>query len=154
MLKGFSHNTSHVSDPMPAAAGIAVLDVVSGERLVDRAGSLGRRLREGLSELQARHECIGDVRGRGLLAGLELVDDRDTRAPALGLATLIWRECLARGLAIHAIPTGPRAHCFRIAPPLTVSEGQLDAGLTILDESIGTVVRRYCSPAQRLAAVS
>jgi 2,2-dialkylglycine decarboxylase (pyruvate) len=137
--KGFSHNTSHVSDPLPAAAGIAVMQIVEEERLTERAAARGAYLMAGLQALQRKHEAIGDVRGQGLLLGIELVKDRHTRAPALGMATRVEVECLRRGLSLHAIPTGPEAHCFRIAPPLTVSEEEIDLALSILDEAIRAV---------------
>ena len=78
--RGFVHVTSHVSDPMPAAAALAVIDVVQEEGLAGRARSRGEYLLARLGELQERHEHIGDVRGLGLLCGLELVEDRGTRA--------------------------------------------------------------------------
>ena len=78
--RGSSHVTSHVSDPLPAAAGLAVLDVIEEEGLVARARSRGEYLLARLRELQGEHEHIGDVRGRGLLVGLEVVADRGTKA--------------------------------------------------------------------------
>ncbi|TIX08270.1 MAG: aminotransferase class III-fold pyridoxal phosphate-dependent enzyme, partial [Mesorhizobium sp.] len=68
--KGFLFYTTHVSDPLPAAVGVAVLDVVEEEKLVDRAQRLGAKLFDGLSRLKQRYECVGDVRGRGLLLGV------------------------------------------------------------------------------------
>jgi len=79
--RGYLQVTSHVSDPLPAAAALAVLEVVRDEDLSARAAIRGERLLGGLRELQDRHECIGEVRGLGLLCGMELVEDRDTRAP-------------------------------------------------------------------------
>ena len=80
--RGFVHVTSHVSDPLPAAVGLAVLEVLRRERLAERALVLGARLEAGLRDLQQRYEVIGDVRGRGLLWGVELVTDRQSRTPA------------------------------------------------------------------------
>ena len=79
--RGFVHVTSHVSDPLPAAVGLAVLEVLARERLAERALVLGERLAAGLRDLQQRYEVIGDVRGRGLLRGVELVTDRQSRTP-------------------------------------------------------------------------
>ena len=79
--QGFLFYTTHVSDPLPAAVGLAVLDVVARERLAERAIVAGRRLAAGLAELQERHECIGDVRGRGLLLGVEIVADAPHASP-------------------------------------------------------------------------
>jgi 2,2-dialkylglycine decarboxylase (pyruvate) len=140
--RGFSHVTSHVSDPMPAAAALAVIDVVEHEQLAERARTRGDHLLGRLRELQQRHEQIGDVRGLGLLCGLELVEDRGTREPADALGLALTDECQRRGLSINLVrgSTGGRASCLRIAPPLTVSEGEIDLAATIIDEALGAVV--------------
>ena len=81
--RGFLFFTTHVNDPLPAAVGNTVLDVLIRDRLDERARALGDRLQGGLLELAERHKVIGDVRGRGLLVGLELVDvDRGDGDPA------------------------------------------------------------------------
>jgi 2,2-dialkylglycine decarboxylase (pyruvate) len=133
---GFVHVTSHVADPLPAAAGLAVLEVIEEEHLVEQAQQRGRYLLERLRELQARHEQVGDVRGRGLLVGLELVEDRASRAPASTLGAAVTTECLRRGLSMNIARSGPHANCFRMAPPLTVTEAEIDTAVEILDLSI------------------
>jgi 2,2-dialkylglycine decarboxylase (pyruvate) len=137
--KGFLHVTSHVSDPLPAAAGLAVLDVVADEGLVERAAARGAYMLARLGELQAEHEAIGDVRGRGLLLGLELVEDRETRAPADALGAQVTRECFDRGLSMNIVRAGANANCFRIAPPLTVTEEEIDLAVEIMDASLNAV---------------
>lgn len=137
--KGFLHVTSHVSDPLPAAAGLAVLDVIAEEGLVDRAAARGEYMLARLRELQAEHEEIGDVRGRGLLVGLELVEDRDTRAPADELGAEVTRECFDRGLSMNIVRAGTNANCFRIAPPLTVTEEEIDLAVEIMDAALKAV---------------
>jgi 2,2-dialkylglycine decarboxylase (pyruvate) len=77
--RGFLFYTTHVSDPLPAAVGSTVIDVILRERLADHAFKMGDYFLQGLRELQERHECIGDIRGRGLMLGLELVADRRPR---------------------------------------------------------------------------
>jgi 2,2-dialkylglycine decarboxylase (pyruvate) len=140
VAKGFLHVTSHVSDPLPAAAGLAVLEVIEEEDLVERARTRGDLLLARLRELAERHEQIGDVRGRGLLVGLELVVDRDTREPADALGAAVTAECLRRGLSMNIVRAGTSANCFRIAPPLPVTVDEIDLAATILDESLTTVL--------------
>jgi 2,2-dialkylglycine decarboxylase (pyruvate) len=136
--RGFMHVTSHVSDPLPAAAALAVLEVVRDEDLPGRAARAGARLLGHLRELQARYEAIGDVRGMGLLCGLELVEDRDTRRPAEALGLALTAECEARGLSINLVRggTGGAANCLRMAPPLTISDDEIDTAAEILDASL------------------
>ena len=147
--KGFLHVTSHVSDPLPAAAGLAVLDVIEEEGLVERARERGDYLLGRLRELQTRHEQIGDVRGRGLLVGLELVTDRDSREPANALGAAVTAECLDRGLSMNIVRAGSSANCFRMAPPLSITEEEIDTAMTILDESLTAVLARDAELAAR-----
>jgi 2,2-dialkylglycine decarboxylase (pyruvate) len=144
--KGFLHVTSHVSDPLPAAAGLAVLDVLVEEDLVERARTRGEYMLERLRELQAAHEHIGDVRGRGLLVGVELVEDRDSRTPANALGAAVTNECFERGLSMNITRTGGNANCFRIAPPLVVTEEEIDLAVEIMDASLRAAVPVPASP--------
>ena len=136
--RGFMHVTSHVSDPLPAAAALAVLEVVAEEDLPARAARQGERLLGHLRALQARHEVVGDVRGMGLLCGIELVEDRETRAPAEALGLALTAECETRGLSINLVRggTGGAANCLRMAPPLTISDGEIDLAAEIVDASL------------------
>jgi 2,2-dialkylglycine decarboxylase (pyruvate) len=136
VARGLAHNTSHVADPLPAAAGLAGIDVIAADGLVERAAVLGAHLEARLRGLLDRHACVGDVRGRGLLAGVELVRDRTTREPAAGLAAAAVREAYGLGLSVHPIPTGPTAHCFRIAPPLTATPDEIDRAVDLLDAAL------------------
>jgi 2,2-dialkylglycine decarboxylase (pyruvate) len=134
--RGFVHVTSHVSDPLPAAVGLAVLAVLRRERLAERAIRLGAHLEAGLRELHRRYEPIGDVRGRGLLWGVELVSDRRSRRPDPELGGRVTRRCLELGLSMNIVSLPGLASVWRIAPPLTVTEAQIDKGLSILDEAL------------------
>ncbi|RSZ38317.1 MULTISPECIES: aspartate aminotransferase family protein [unclassified Variovorax] len=134
--KGFVHVTSHVSDPLPAEVAMAVLDVLEEEDLARRAAEMGKRLRQGLETLKARHEVIGDVRGHGLLQGVELVKDRETREPDAVRGRAITEACMERGLSMNIVSVGGMAAVWRIAPPLNVSAAELDRGLEILDDAI------------------
>lgn len=137
---GYLFFTTHVSDPLPAAVGLTVLRVLERDGLVARATELGERLRGGLTELQQRHDCIGDIRGRGLFQGIELVSDRGTKAPADELGRRVTAECLALGLHMNIVQLPGMGGVFRIAPPLTVSADELDLGVDILDQAIGKAV--------------
>jgi 2,2-dialkylglycine decarboxylase (pyruvate) len=137
--RGYLFYTTHVSDPLPAAVGLAVLGVVVRERLAARAVSAGARLAAGLRELAGAHECIGDVRGRGLLLGVEIVADRVTRKPAPQVGAAISRRCFELGLSMNIVQLPAMGGVFRIAPPLTVSDAELDLGLEILDRAIQDV---------------
>ena len=134
--RGFLFYTTHVSDPLPAAVGLRVLDVVEREGLVARANVMGERLRRGLLDLMERFECIGDIRGRGLLLGMEIVKDRRTKEPADGLGAKITRECMNLGLSMNIVQLPGMGGVFRIAPPLTVSEDEIDLGLELLGQAI------------------
>ena len=137
--RSFLFYTTHVSDPLPAAVGLAVLDVLARERLADRALQAGQRLRDGLLELQQSHECIGDVRGRGLLLGVEIVADRESRKPAPEIGAAVSRRCFELGLSMNIVQLPAMGGVFRIAPPLTVTDAELDLGLDILDRAISDV---------------
>jgi 2,2-dialkylglycine decarboxylase (pyruvate) len=129
---------------MPAAAALAVLEVVREQDLPTRADRAGRRLRGHLDELASRHEVIGDVRGMGLLCGLELVEDRDSRRPAEAMGVALTDECERRGLSINLVRggTGGAANCLRMAPPLTISDDEIDLAAEILDSSLTALTTR------------
>lgn len=138
--KGFLFYTTHVSDPLPAAVGLAVLDAVKEERLVGRARELGGRLSGGLIALKQRYQCVGDVRGRGLMLGVEIVKDDESRSPAHELGARIAAEAFRRGLSMNIVKLPGMGGVFRIAPPLTISEAEIDLGLRIMSEAIEHVL--------------
>ncbi|GAB3288739.1 aspartate aminotransferase family protein [Parasphingorhabdus pacifica] len=140
---GFMHLTTHVSDPMPAAAGVAVLEVIEEENLVERSAQMGEYLTAQLHKLQDLHEEIGDVRGRGLLVGVELVVDRDTKEPASELGAAVTEECLRLGLSMNIVKgDGSQTNCLRMAPPLSITHEEIDTAISILDQAITTCKRR------------
>ncbi|MFD9735242.1 aspartate aminotransferase family protein [Umezawaea sp. NPDC059074] len=135
--RGFLFFTTHVSDPLVAAVGNTVLDVLHRDRLDERAQHLGSFLRKGLESIADRHHVVGDVRGRGLLAGLELVVDRETKETSDALGAAVTRRCLELGLHMNIVQLPGMGGVFRIAPPLTATEEELSLGLEILDQAIG-----------------
>ncbi len=139
--RGFLFYTTHISDPLPAAVGLKVLEIVMRDRLAERADAMGKRLRTGLRDMMERHECVGDIRGRGLLCGMEIVGDRESKSPAGDLGARITNRCMELGLSMNISGHPDLASVFRIAPPLTITEEELDSGLAILDEAIGLETR-------------
>jgi 2,2-dialkylglycine decarboxylase (pyruvate) len=137
--RSFLFYTTHVSDPLPAAVGLKVLEIVERDGLVVRARLSGARLAQGLRVLQDRHACIGDVRGRGLLLGVEIVKDRSTKQPDPVLGAAITRQCMAMGLSMNIVQLPGMGSVFRIAPPLNVSDDDIDRALDILDRAITRV---------------
>lgn len=138
--RGFLFYTTHVSDPLPAAIGVTVLDVVAQDGLVAQAVSRGQRLRDGLLGLQQRFDCIGDVRGRGLLQGMEIVTDRSTKAAGFELGAKIMDAAMQRGLSMNIVKLPGMGGVFRIAPPLTISDAEIDQGISILSDAITAAV--------------
>jgi 4-aminobutyrate aminotransferase len=96
---------------------------------------LGQRALERLNEMKAKHPLIGDVRGRGLLLGVELVTDRDTKKPATDAAEEIFYRALDAGLSLKV----SQGNVLTLTPPLTISEGEMDRALGILEGCIGEV---------------
>ena len=134
--RGFAFYTSHVSDPLPATVGLAVLETVARENLLARSREMGDYLAASLRELQQRHEEIGDVRGMGLLRGIELVKDRETREPHHELGALTTSRCLELGLSMNIRRRPERGSVWRIAPPLTVGREDIDLAMTIFDRAL------------------
>ncbi|MBQ0863735.1 aspartate aminotransferase family protein [Streptomyces smyrnaeus] len=139
--RGYLFFTTHVADPLVAAVGNTVLDVLIDDRLDERARTLGTFLHDGLSALADRHAVVGDVRGRGLLAGLELVADRETKRSSNELGARVTRRCLELGLHMNIVQLPGMGSVLRMAPPLTATEEELSLGLTILDQAIGDTCR-------------
>ncbi len=138
--RGFLFYTTHVSDPLPAAVGLTVLKVIARERLVDRAREMGGRLKAGLQDLRQRFECVGDVRGRGLMLGLELVADRHSKRAVPEFGALVARHCFERGLCMNIVGLRGMGGVFRIAPPLTISGDEIDLGLAILEDAMAAAL--------------
>lgn len=140
--RGYLFYTTHVSDPLPAAIGLKVLEVVQRDGLVQRAQVAGARLERGLRALQDRFDCIGDVRGRGLLLGVEIVQDRASKRPAPELGAAITDACMDLGLSMNVVQLPGMGGVFRIAPPLTVSDEEIDLGVDLLGQALARSLGR------------
>ena len=130
--RAIGHYT-HEKNPVACAAAIATLDVIARERLVQRARELGQHAMDRLRELMTRHSSIGDVRGVGLLLGVELVQDRHTRERACDLAEKVLYGCLAKGLSFKLT----MGNILLLTPPLTITQDELDRAIDIIDLCLG-----------------
>lgn len=140
--RGFLFFTTHVSDPLVAAVGNTVLDVLERDALDARATELGAFLRAGLLSIQHRHAIIGDVRGRGLLQGVELAPGTGAEESSDELGAAITRRCLELGLHMNIVQLPGIGGTFRIAPTLTSTEDEITLGLEMLDQAIAEVTAR------------
>jgi 4-aminobutyrate aminotransferase-like enzyme len=122
-------------NPISCAAASATIAVIEEERLVENAAAMGARLREGLLALQRRHRFIGDVRGHGLMLGMELVRDEPAgdRAPATDATLRVLEETRKRGLLVGR--GGLYGNVVRVAPPLVVTAREVDDALSLLAEA-------------------
>ena len=127
---------SHSNDPLTCNAAIASLDIILEENLVGVAERMGRYWRRHLEQIQERHELVGDVRGRGLLQGIEFVTDRQTKTPAYEQGQQIGRTLLENGLIVSV---RRRGSALRFVPPFTTTDDQMDLAADILDHAIASV---------------
>lgn len=136
--RNFMFYTTHANDPLPASVGLKVLEIVLRNDLVARSKSMGEKLQGGLRRLMERYGCIGDVRGRGLMAGVEIVADRETKAPAIGFGKKLNARMMDLGLSASISARTTFSGCIRIAPPLTITDEELATGLAIFEEALKT----------------
>jgi 4-aminobutyrate aminotransferase/(S)-3-amino-2-methylpropionate transaminase len=125
---------TYVGNPVAQAAALAVLDVVEGEGLCERAASIGETIRSRMIAWQDRYEQIGDVRGVGAMLAIELVHERVTREPAAELATAVVDEAASRGLLL--LKAGVHSNVIRVLLPLVIEDAELDEALDVWEEAL------------------
>jgi len=126
-----AHGNTFGGNPLCCAAALATLDLVERE-YAKNAASVGDHFMARLRELRARHEAIGDVRGKGLMIGMELVKDRLSRAPAKDLCDAVIRRAFENGLLLLACGTST----VRFMPPLLVTRGEVDEAVALIEASL------------------
>ncbi|MDX0694595.1 aspartate aminotransferase family protein [Sinorhizobium medicae] len=132
----FSLQTVH-GNPICAAAALAVLQTIERNSLAENAEGTGGVLRESLDRLAARHRLIGDVRGRGLALGVELVEDHTSRKPASRQTALTVYRAFQLGLVLYYV--GVRSNVLELTPPLTLTQAEAREGVAILDQALEDV---------------
>ncbi|MGD8369341.1 MAG: 4-aminobutyrate--2-oxoglutarate transaminase [Desulfobacterales bacterium] len=124
-------------NPVSCRAALAVFDIFETEHLLDRAETLGKTLRARLDALQAAHEIIGDVRGIGPMLAMELVEDRESKAPGADKAKALVKFCYEKGLILLAC--GTFGNVIRLLMPLAITAEELDRGLAIMEEGFAAL---------------
>jgi 4-aminobutyrate aminotransferase-like enzyme len=132
-------SSSYGGNPLASAAGLASLEIITKENLVANSERVGRVMLGKLEAMKEKHRVIGDVRGKGLLLGLELVKDRRTKElVSKDFTRALFQECLRRGLVAMSY-----APVIRINPPLNIDEATALEGLELLDEALGAVAKEW-----------
>jgi 4-aminobutyrate aminotransferase-like enzyme len=145
------HMLTFMNQPLAAAAGIAVLDIMEKEKLADRARTLGTQATERFRDLARRYDVIGDVRGPGLFIGVDFVEDRQTKAPATAACRKAWEFALDRGLITQFGGFGSNVYKFK--PPLTTPQADFDRMLEISDDVVAFIQQEVHQQRKKVAVV-
>ena len=129
---------TYCGNPLALAAADAVFDVIESEKLIERAKALGEVLLKRMKAWQERFDAIGDVRGKGSMLAIELVQSRETKEPAPDLATRVIEESLQRGLLL--LKAGLYGNCVRVLTPLVITDDELNEALDVWEEALSAVL--------------
>ncbi|MDQ3314626.1 MAG: aminotransferase class III-fold pyridoxal phosphate-dependent enzyme [Verrucomicrobiota bacterium] len=131
------HFNTFGGNPVVSAQGMAVLEVIEREKLQENALKIGEQLSIGLHRLQEKHNIIGDVRGKGLMLGIELVKDRTTKEPAKAECAQVLETCKDMGLLLGK--GGLHAQTIRFSPPMCISSADAEFLLVVLDRAFASL---------------
>jgi len=131
-------SSTNGGNPLSCRAALAAIKIIEDEGLAANSAAVGAQMMERLADMQSKHECLGDVRGQGLVIGLEIVEDRKSKTPAPALTKRIVYEAYLRGLAMIA-PIGLYGNVIRISPPLVITPEQAQVGLDILEQALAAL---------------
>jgi 4-aminobutyrate aminotransferase len=132
-----AHGSTYGGNPVACAAGVAVLETIADEGLVDNAAVRGRELRAGLDRIAAEEPRIGDVRGPGLMIGVEFVKDGPQREPDGATAKAAIARAADLGLLV--LTCGASSHVIRWIPPIDVSAAEISEAVEIFGETLRTI---------------
>ena len=137
-LDKISASSSYGGNPMACAAALASIEVIEEEDLLNNATRVGNYFMKRMNEMKGNHPIIGDVKGKGMLLGIELVKDKATKEPFEEAGKLVYQKAFQKGLAW--IPAG---HILRMSPPIIMDEKYAEMGLQIIEESITEVEKEF-----------
>ncbi len=138
---GYFATRSHATDPLLCAAGEESLNIIVDENLADRAARIEKRIKGAFRKMAKEYELIGDIRGRGVLLGIELVNDREKKTPANAALKQIAAYALKKGLIFQTRGTRGLQNVIRLVPPMTSTDEEVDRALSILHDAICNVVK-------------
>jgi 4-aminobutyrate aminotransferase-like enzyme len=139
---GYHQSSSHTDDPFLCAVGLANIEIIEREGLVENAARQGAYLGEAFEAMRRKYGIVGDVRGLGLMLGIEIVTDKASRTPSARHAAAISQYCRDHGLLLGHRPTGAvSGNIIRILPPLILRRQEADEALAILDKAIAEAER-------------
>lgn len=137
--QGYFATRSHAADPLLCAAGEESVKIVIEEDMAGKAAHIERRIRSALESMAREFELIGDIRGRGVLIGIELVTDREKKTPANAELRQISQTCLDNGLIFQLRGTQGDLNVIRLVPPMTTTDAEVDHAMSILYDALKAV---------------
>ncbi|MEE8301588.1 MAG: aspartate aminotransferase family protein [Candidatus Tectomicrobia bacterium] len=150
---GYFATRSHAADPLLCAAGEESVKIVLEEDMAGKAARIERRIHAALDSMAKEFELIGDIRGRGVLIGIEFVTDREKKTPANAEVGKIAQNCMDNGLIFQLRGTQGDLNVIRLVPPMTTTEAEVDRAMSILRDAIKAVVRGDSSQTEVCRAV-
>ena len=138
---GYFATRSHATDPLLCAAGEESLKIVVEEDMPGRAARIERRIKRALRKMAKEFEMIGDIRGRGVLIGIELVADRHGKAPANAETQAVFQSCLENGLIFQVRGVRDLKNVIRLVPPMSATDAEIDRAMSILYDAFKAVAR-------------
>jgi 2,2-dialkylglycine decarboxylase (pyruvate) len=138
---GYDQGATHMGDALQCAVALANIDVIEREHLLAKATQRGAILKNGLQELKDRFDVIGDVRGEGLFLGIEIVESKETKKPAIGRSQKLVALCEDRGLLLGGGISigGLGTNTIRLCPPLVIKEAQIVKALNIMEDVLPAI---------------
>ena len=133
--------STYGGNPIAMAAGREVLRVIEEEKMQERALTQGKQLKDGLRNIMAKHEVVGDIRGEGLLVGIEIVTDKESKKPDPDMFNAIHENCKDNGLLMGRGGRYEKSNCFRLQPPMCISAGDVEFALDVIDRSVRDAVK-------------
>src|ERR1700722_6840125 len=144
---GYFATRSHACDPIACAAGVASIDIIQEEKLVERAAAIGIRMRAALDDMAQEIGAIGEIRGRGVLYGVELVEDRASKEQANALCRTVVAQCQQEGLLLQSRGSHGRMNVVRLVPPMVSTDAEIDRGMEILRKVLRAESRKTAEAA-------